>query len=267
MNSGETPNAARKTRKGSHTYHLAPETSVNAVRDILNTPGKTLKRSNKTLVQLVDGWVVKQSDGALFSRLLRLTLRRKRYRRGWRAAQHLRQHDVLTPRFLAYVETSFAGLITRNAAIMEYLDGLLNVEEFVRALIRRGAGPDVIKACLAALADAVNGLNAAGAYHADLSGKNIFTGDGRAFYFIDLDAVELGGTYTDERRMTNLVQLYDSFCDELNDMFLAPFLMRMLPTGYDPRVWLPRVRAGQRRRRARLARRREKQGRGKNLLP
>lgn len=257
VNDQEIPSVVRK---GFHTFHLASGTSLDAVLEILNTPGETLKRSKKTLVQRVGGWVVKQSDGPLPARLARLTFRRKRYRRGWLAARHLSREGVHTPRFIAYVEVGFAGLVFRNATIMEYLDGFHNVEHFVRAMISGGATPDKISAFLSALADAVNRLIGSGAFHADLSGKNIFTNDGFSFHFIDLDAVELGAAYTDDRRMTNLVQLYDSFCDDLNDVFLAPFIIQLLPPGHDPRIWLPRVRDGQRKRRARLERRREKQG-------
>jgi len=231
------------------------------VLTVLSTPGEVLKESRKSRVERIGGWVIKRCVGPFLSRSVRLTFRRNRYRRGWRAALHLERHGVPAPRAVAYVEKGFGGLLFGNAFIAEYLDGARNVEEYARAMISGGAGPDAFERFLASLADAVNDLNAAGAYHGDLSGKNIFTRDGETFHFIDLDAVEIGAPYTDERRLASLIQLYDSFCDELSDALLAPFVIRMLPPGQDPRVWLPRVREGQAARRARLERRRERQRR------
>jgi hypothetical protein len=53
------------------------------------------------------------------------------------------------------------------------------------------------------------------------------------------------------RRMTNHVQLYDSFVDRLNDDYLAPFIRAMLPDEDAVGPWMHEVRARQRRRRAR----------------
>jgi hypothetical protein len=72
--------------------------------------------------------------------------------------------------------------------------------------------------------------------------------------------VELDVPCDDARRLRNHIQLYDSFCDELHDQLLAPFIMRMMPPGTDPRVWLPQVRKGQKDRRRLVEARWEKEG-------
>lgn len=250
----------RRERRGLRTWYLTPPLTAEEVAGGLQLPGVVLKQSKKSLVCRMGGWVVKTDRAPLVLRVLRHTFRRGRYRRAWVAAHHLHGHGVGVPRPLAYGEDGVPGLGWRNQLVTEYLPDHLNVEDYLRRLVRAGAGPVAIEAFLHGLADAVNKLAATGAYHADLSGKNILTPDGRAFAFVDLDAVVLDAAYDDARRLRNHVQLYDSFCDELADPLLAPFIMRMLPPGHDPRVWLPRVRQGQRKRRARVLARWEKEG-------
>ena len=89
------------------------------------------------------------------------------------------------------------------------------------------------------------------AFHADLSGKNIFTKDGSKFYFIDLDGVVLSAHYTEELLLKNHIQLYDSFCDFCDHNTLARFHARMLPETEHLETWMRRVVEGQRARRRR----------------
>jgi hypothetical protein len=105
---------------------------------------------------------------------------------------------------------------------------------------------------LARLADAIRSLERAGAYHADLSGKNILTREGREFWIIDLDSLRISGLYSRRRRLKNHVQLYDSFCDVFSEEFMDEFIVSLLQEGIDRADWLARVKAGQRNRRARL---------------
>lgn len=257
---GPARSGLRNVRRGLYRAQIVPEVSEDALWDALHAEGEVLKESRKSVVRRVDNWVIKQSRPSFVFGLVRHTFRRERYRRGWNAARHLQARGVLVPKPIAYVEKGFAGLITGNAFVSEYLHGWRNVELCMRSLVHGGAGPDPIHMLLERLADAVNGLVMAGACHEDLSGKNILTRDGRAFCFIDLDAVELEVEYSDARRKRNLIQLYDSFCDELSDVFLAPFIARMLEARHDPRVWLPAVRQGQAERRREFNTRRAEGG-------
>jgi hypothetical protein len=228
-------------------YHR-PDIAAEDVLHALLESGEVLKQSRKSVTRRVGPVVVKSSRGG-FIGLVRMTAGRARYRQAWVAAQHLESHGIGIPRTVAYVEHGMLGMLTANHLVSEYLEGYRNAEQYLLRLIQTGMGKLSVSAYLAALADAVNELNATGACHHDLSGKNIFTYDGSSFVFIDLDDVTIGEEYTEELRLKNLVQLYDSFCDVISDAVLVPFISRMLPAGEDPRVWMPKVRKGQQTRR------------------
>ncbi len=236
------------TRKGMDRIYHRPDIAPEDVLQALGEPGEILKSSRKSITRRLGPVVVKSSRGD-FVGVVRMLAGRARYRRAWQAAQHLEQHGIAIPRTLAYVEHGLLGLVTANHLVSEYLEGYRNAEQYLLRLIQTGMGKLAVSAYLAALADAVNELNATGACHHDLSGKNIFTLDGSNFLFIDLDDVSIGEEYTEEARLKNLIQLYDSFCDVISDAVLVPFISRMLPQGEDPRVWMPRVRKGQQTRR------------------
>ncbi|HIJ64821.1 MAG TPA: hypothetical protein HPP77_02635 [Candidatus Hydrogenedentes bacterium] len=233
---------------GATTYRRA-DVALDAVLAAVATPGKTLKRAEKSETRTVGAWVVKTSRLGLVETLKR-TFYRRRYRQGWVAARFLEAHRVGVPKVCAFIEMRRLGLIMANALISERLEGCRNVEDHARSMAGRGAASDEVRAFLFALADSVNALTATGAQHTDLSGKNIFTRDGASFYFIDLDGVTLGRPYTDAMRMKNHVQLYDSFCDLWHEETLDPFIRRMLPAGYDASEWLRAVHENQARRRA-----------------
>jgi acid stress-induced BolA-like protein IbaG/YrbA len=235
----------RPKRRGLNRVQVLEHTNLDAVIAAVREPGEELKRSGKSRTWRVHEWVVKSVCGAFPVRVAKLTFRRARYRRGWEAACFLRSRGIHVPEPVAYLERGFAGLVWDNAFVSDYLEDQVDVEVFMRALLKRNAGAETIAMFLQELADAVNAFTDTGAWHADLSGKNIYTADGRHFYFIDLDAVILDEELTDDRRLKNHVQLYDSFCDMLNDSVLVPFIERMLTPAHDPRVWMPSVRKGQ----------------------
>ncbi len=241
-------------------YTLQPLSPNDLREQLKHSKNVVLKESAKTRVYKTGEWVVKESNSAFLKGLLRHTFARNRYRRGWIAAHYLREKGVFTPEPLAYMEKGCLGLLWGNAMVSEYLDEARNVEDFLYALVQRGAGKDTLQNFLTHLAQAVNTLTAADAYHEDLSGKNIFTRDGVRFYFIDVDAVVIGQPYDDEIRMRNHVQLYDSFCDLLNDAMLVPFITQMLTPQHDLRVWMPQVRRTQAERRRKVEERWLKEG-------
>jgi hypothetical protein len=242
-------NSIKKSRLGwSVVYHPA-DRSLESLRDMLNEGGETIKESSKARVRRVGEYIIKESLFAGGGGPIKHTLQRTRYRRAWFAAHHLKRHGVLVPEPVAFVERGALGIITGNAMLSSFLVGQRNVEQFLQVLIARNAGPDTIHLFLAALAHAINQLHACGARHGDLSGKNVFTADGRKFTFIDLDDVTLDGKHDEELELKNHVQLYDSFCDDLSDSIMVPFMEKLLPPGSDMRVWMPKVRAAQQERR------------------
>lgn len=238
-------------RKGLLRIHLAHESGPEAVVAALAEPGHPLKASAKANVRRAGPWLIKESAGHPLARTVKHTFHRARYRRAWQASLELHRRGVTVPEPVAYAEWGLAGIVTRNALVTEYLGQHRNVEDTARSLIANGARQETFATFLRSLAEAVNGLAAANAYHADLSGKNIYTSDGESFCFIDLDAVQLDVPYDEDKRLKNHVQLYDSFCDMLSDRLLVPFIEAMVTPDIDIRVWMPAVRKGQAERRHR----------------
>jgi len=222
-----------------------------AVVAALSAPGNAVKTSPKFAARRVADWFVKASRGHPAVQVVRYTLLRERYRRAWRAAATLSAKGVHVPEAIAYAESGKLGFLTGNILISEFLDGFVTVEQFAKRLAAEEASPEELRMFFADLAEAVNGLTSAGAFHADLSGKNILTRDGASFYFVDLDDVTLGTPYTASLRKRNHVQLYDSFCDDFDDRYLAPFLSLMLPEEFRVREWVPAVKEAQTLRRKR----------------
>ena len=230
-----------------HRAELDPQTLVEAI----HAGGEVLKRSSKSETRRVGGWAVKLSriEGGLGP--VKRTLARGRYRRAWIAANHLHLRGVRVPEPLAYGEWTSFGIVFGNAMVTQFLAGYINVEIYAAQVVRESATQEAPDLFFAGLADAVNRLADAGAYHADLSGKNIFTRDGKDFYFIDLDGVVLGKRYSKTVRLKNHIQLYDSFCDFCDHDTLARFHARMLPDSENLEGWMRVVVEGQRVRRRR----------------
>ena len=249
MNNLLPNNDFTKRRIRTSAVYARTDLPIEELFAILKDPGVELKRSKKALTRRVDNWVIKESRGPLMRELVKHTLSRERYRRAWYAAHYLLAKGIRVPKPIAYIEKSLLGCIAGTVNVTEHLKGHRSVQQFLHALVNQGAGKETITRFLDALADAVLALSTSGAYHADLAGKNIYTSDGETFYFIDLDAVVLGTPYTQDLRLRNHVQLYDAFCDQLNDALLVPFIQRMLPNDVDSRMWLPAMRTAQAERR------------------
>jgi len=243
---GEGAQIRTVRHRGLHLA-LAPGVDEAAILEALSMPGEELKTSHKAAVRRVGPMVIKECTGTA-----QHAFRRSKFRRGWEVAWRMVERGLPVPDPLAYAEWGRLGVVRRSATVYRYLEGERNVEDFMRALVMRGAGPDTVSYFLKGLAEAVNDLTDAGIYHADLSGKNIFTKDGARFTAIDLDAALLDVPYDDKLRLKNHIQLYDSFCDLLNDSFLVPFIELMLTPAQDSRVWMPQVRRGQEARRRRV---------------
>lgn len=232
--------------RGPLTIRLDPDTDLNSILRVLDAPGAMLKRSHKSTTRRIHNRVIKEVRAHDVWEWLRQTRHRGRLIESFDIARYLIHRNVLVPTPRAVADWRYMGMVYRAAVVWDYLDGYENVEVFGRRLPR-----DEAPAFLTGLANAINQLTAAGAYHTDLSGKNIFTLDGRRFVFIDIDAVQLHLSYSDARRLRNHIQLYDSFCDWWGPEILNPFLAQ-LEGGKVDDLWLAQVHAGQRERRARI---------------
>ena len=220
-----------------HLYHRA-DLDAQALLKAIHGGGEILKTSSKSETRRVGEWVVKRSRPERGLGPLKRTLARNRYRRAWLAANYLHARGVRVPAPLAYGEWTSFGIILDNAMATQFLAGHINVEIYAAQLVREATTEESLDAFLAGLASAVNRLADSGAYHADLSGKNIFTKDGKNFYFIDLDGVVLGKSYGHALRLKNHIQLYDSFCDFCEHDTLVRFHSRMLPDSENLDGWM-----------------------------
>lgn len=228
------------------------DVALEAVLDIVTRPGETLKRGGKSHTRRVGVYVVKSSEGPFVLQLLKHTAQRGRYRRGWRAALFLEQHDIPAPRAIAHVEWGIAGLVWRHATVTEYLNDCRDIEHYYDEMASADASPEALNAYLIGIAQSVNALISAGAIHTDLAGKNILTCDGEKFHFIDLDGIVLGEQLDEDRKLQLHVQMYDSFTDRCGDDQLALFLKAVLPDiDMQFEVWFARVKAAQAARRSR----------------
>jgi tRNA A-37 threonylcarbamoyl transferase component Bud32 len=245
---GEDVTVERRERV---TVYRRSDISGEEVLHALDRPGELIKASPRTETRRVGAWIVKRSRPGGFLTAIKLTLLRWQCRKAWVAGRYLERRGVEVPRVLAYIERGAAGIMTQYALVSEFLDGYVDVERYADDLIQSHASPRRVANYLAELAEAVNRLCSYQAFHRDLAGKNVLTRDGRAFYFVDLDAVAIKRTYGDRERLKNHVQLYDSFCDRWGDDVLEPFIALMLPDPAQVRRWMEAVRTEQRRRRAR----------------
>ncbi|MBI5092002.1 MAG: hypothetical protein HZB26_06100 [Candidatus Hydrogenedentes bacterium] len=237
-------------RVGPYEVRRRNEVATQAVLEALDTPGQVLKKSSKAVTRRVGDWVVKESRSTVRQRA-KQALRPGAYLRAWKAALLFETAGVGSAKPIALVRRRKLGAIVGSALIFEHLDGSCSVEQWAARMHETGASEKAIRGFLSKIAQAVARLCDTGAYHADLSGKNILTRNGDSFYFIDLDGVELNREYTDALQLKNHIQLYDSFCDLWSDDVLAPFVTQMLPRGTDADVWMEAVRRGQAKRRAR----------------
>ena len=257
------PDSERMVVERAGLMRIARRSDVplETILDAVSASGDVLKRSGKSLTKRAGDFIVKSSEGALALQLVKHTMQRSRYRRGWCAAQYLAQHNIPAPRPVAHVEWGGAGIIWRHATVIQYIRGCEDVEHYYDARISEGASRTWCEQYLVRLAEAVNALTATGAIHTDLAGKNILTRDGETFCAIDLDGIVLGEPFDEERRLQCHVQLYDSFVDRCDDTLLAAFLKAMLPPEYPQfETWFARVKAMQAVRRARTVAAWEREG-------
>lgn len=256
-----------KTHIKSRAIYLREDVSIQQLDLLLTGEAEVLKETPKSQVRTMGHWIIKSRTTGFLRALCSPSTNKIRHHSAWEASHFLRSKGVRVPEPLGYIEQGRAGIITKSWHIFQNLQQYKDVEMYVSTLIGKGADGVVLAAFLTHLAAAVNGINECGAYHSDLSGKNIFTRDGVRFYFIDLDAVQIDVPYDEEKRLKNHVQLYDSFCDAISDTLLVPFIESLLPESIDLRIWMPEVRKAQEKRRAKVESYWAKHGQPEHINP
>lgn len=233
-----------------HTWSNVSPAPLNFAA-MVGTDGEVIKSSMKAISRRVDSYYVKHTPLSVSS-IARCMAKPGHFRMNFDAALRMKRAGIATPVPVVYAERRIGPLVTQQAIATEWADGVVNVEEFARSLVGDNADDEAIAGYLSRLASAVQSLAACGIHHADLSGKNVLTGDGSSFIFVDLDSVRAGFGMDEADMFKRDVQLYDSFCDFWGPEILDPFIAGIHEPDVLPAGWVDRVREGQARRRARV---------------
>ncbi|MGC9054635.1 MAG: lipopolysaccharide kinase InaA family protein [Candidatus Hydrogenedens sp.] len=194
--------------------------------EIFNT-GKVLKETDKTSSLQWYSYFVKKTNYSLSEGIFRHLFLSSRCRSAWNISNYLIDNHIPTPKPVAYLELLKYSLPYQHFFISEYLRGSYNIEVFIRDGIYLSKGItleyffEIMKRFLILLWDK-------GVYHKDLSGKNLLTMEGEPIYLIDLDATYLINHFAIKYKIRNLTQIFDSFCDFVNEKILKDFIFTML---------------------------------------
>jgi lipopolysaccharide kinase (Kdo/WaaP) family protein len=222
------------------TVYRKSHVERGALAAALEAPGELLQHTRKYRTRRVGNWVLKESLPNRGIGPLKHTFQRARCRRAWIAANFLDHVGLAAPAPVAFVERGSGGIILGNTFVMEYLEGCADIEVVAADLAARNA-TEMTQVFLYRLADTLQAWANARAYHSDLKGRNVMTRNNERFYMTDLDCVTLNRVHTDEMRLRNHVQLYESLLRHLDEETLAPFLEAIVPMGTDVDAWTAQV--------------------------
>lgn len=206
---------------------------------IAREQGERLSLSRKSEVVRVGEWVVKRSRLHRGAGPLRLTFRRRRYRRGYEAGRLLNDAGIGVPEVAGHVEWGLAGVVWCNATVTRFLNRHISIRDY--ALQNQSSREDDIARFLGALAHAVLALQATGAYHSDLAYKNVLTDEGGDIRFVDLDSILIGHFPSLQEQVRNHVQLVDAFYDVWPERHLSAFLRQLAPADVPFDRWMAMV--------------------------
>ncbi|HOV32891.1 MAG TPA: lipopolysaccharide kinase InaA family protein [Candidatus Hydrogenedens sp.] len=135
---------------------------------------------------------------------------------------------MATPKPIAYVEIFLYSIPYKHFFISEFLYNTCNIEVFIKKNIYKEKGI-FLSNFFNTFSKMVLSLWEKGIYHKDLSGKNLLTIDGQEIYLVDLDSAVIKKHFDIQYKIRNLVQIYDSFCDFLEEDILKNFVSFVLP--------------------------------------
>ncbi len=189
--------------------------------------GKILKKTLKTSSFQWRSYFVKKTNYPIFEGIFRHLFLSNRCRNAWNISNYLIHSHIPTPKPIAYLEMLNFSLPYQHFFLSEYLYDSYNVEIFIKDNIysKKGITLDTffntMKKFLVFLWEK-------GIYHKDLSGKNLLTVDGKNIYLIDLDSTYLINRFTIKYKIRNLIQIYDSFCDFVDEEILKDLIFTVL---------------------------------------
>ncbi len=189
--------------------------------------GNVIKETNKSISLQLDKYFIKKTKYNPFEGILRHLFLSKRCRNIWYMSNYLINHEIVTPEPIAYIETFSYSMPYQHYFISEFLYNSYNVEVFIKNEIYKDKGISLDN-FFDTLSKTVLSLWEKGIYHKDLSGKNLLTINGQKIYLVDLDSTAIKKHFNIQYKIRNLVQIYDSFCDFLEEDILKKFIFSLL---------------------------------------
>ncbi len=193
----------------------------------LSTNGKLIKETPKTSSFQWNSYFVKKTHYPFIEGIFRHLFLSNRCRNSWNISNYLIHHGIYTPFPIAYIEISKHSLPYQHFFISEYLFENYNIEIFVRDKIYIEKGI-TLQDFFNTIKKLIILLWEKGIYHKDLSGKNLLTVNGDRIYLIDLDSTRLINPIEIKYKIRNLTQIYDSFCDFVDEERLRDFIFSLL---------------------------------------
>lgn len=213
-----------------HNYQIWSNIENFDVEKILfqvSIPDKLLKETPATSSFQLNSYFVKKTRYSLLEGTFRHLFLSKRCRNAWNISNYLFNNGICTPHPIAYIELMKFSFPYQHLFISEYLFGSYNIEVFIRdnIYIKKGI---TLSDFFNTIQRLITLLWEKGIYHRDLSGKNLLTINGEKIYLIDLDSTHLINRIDMKYKIKNLTQIYDSFCDFVDEDILRNLIYSTL---------------------------------------
>lgn len=224
------------TCKKIHTKHYRIwfnelfEKTVYELIDTLHkgeTYGNLIKTSKKATCMRVDNVFIKLTNFPLIEGIFRHTFLRGRYKAPWEISILATELGIPVPTPIFYLENLYLGLPWQSIFASEFIHNSVDVETFAKKIVQSNLQKQ-LENMLFEIVKIVTLLWSHNLYHKDLSGKNILTTDGINLFLVDLDSVKIISSITLKHKVKNLTQLYDSFCDFVEEEILKSCIFSLL---------------------------------------
>ena len=190
--------------------------------------GEAIKISKKAISRKFENIFLKITNFPFLEGAFRHIFLRERYRNAWNISIIASNLDIAIPTPIFYLEILFYKIPWQSFFAIEYIHNSVNIEKFAQQLVEKKL-TEPLKKLFSELSATISNLWANNLYHRDLSGKNILTVDGSKIYLVDLDSVKILKNFSLQHKLKNLVQIYDSFCDYVEDELLKNCIFSLLP--------------------------------------
>jgi len=190
--------------------------------------GKIIKETSKSVSLQLDNYFIKKTKYNPFEGGFRHLFLSNRCRNIWYISNYLTNYEILTPKPIAYIEALTYSMPYQHYFISEFLYNSYNIEVFIKNEIYKEKGVSFYN-FFNTLSKMILSLWEKGIYHKDLSGKNLLTINGQEIYLVDLDSTIIKKHLDIKYKIRNLIQIYDSFCDFLEEDILKNFIFSVLP--------------------------------------